>query len=38
MLTFEIPFHDMCANHTGILYKLDRTITQEEVVTEEGEK
>lgn len=26
MLTFETPFHDMCANHTGILYKLDHTI------------
>lgn len=26
MLTFETPFHDMCASHTGILYKLDRTI------------
>lgn len=26
MLTFGNPFHDMCASHTAILYKLDHTI------------
>lgn len=26
MLIFETPFHDMCASHTAILYKLDHTI------------
>lgn len=26
MLSFETPFHDMCASHTALLYKSDRTI------------
>lgn len=26
MLSFETPFHDMCASHTAILYRLDNTI------------
>lgn len=26
-MTFETPFHNMCASHTGILYRLGQTIS-----------